>query len=126
MARALDQDLRDRVIDAVLKEGMSRRGAAERFGVSPSTAVKWLQAVSREKRYRPVGTGGHRPSALPVVRDWLLSRIEEQPDITLSELCRQLEASQGIRAVPSMLSNFFKKERISFKKKSVRQRAGST
>ena len=28
MPKALDQDLRDRVIDAVLVEGMSRRGAA--------------------------------------------------------------------------------------------------
>jgi transposase len=39
------QDLRNRVIDAVEKEGMSRRAAARRFGVSDSTAIKWLQRV---------------------------------------------------------------------------------
>jgi transposase len=39
------QDLRNRVIDAVEKEGMSRRAAARRFGVSDSAAIKWLQRV---------------------------------------------------------------------------------
>ena len=34
MADAHSQDLRDRVIDAVTLEGMSRRGAAVRFGVA--------------------------------------------------------------------------------------------
>lgn len=43
MAGSYSQDLRDRVIDAVEREGMSRRAAAQRFGVSESAAVKWLQ-----------------------------------------------------------------------------------
>ena len=33
MAGAYSQDLRDRVIDAVVHGDMSRRGAAERFGI---------------------------------------------------------------------------------------------
>jgi transposase len=32
MASAYSQDLRDRVIDAVVRGGMSRRAAAARFG----------------------------------------------------------------------------------------------
>ena len=40
MPRAYSQDLRDRVIDAVLVSGESRRSAARRFGVSESSAVK--------------------------------------------------------------------------------------
>ena len=126
MPRALDQDLRDRVIDAVLVDGMSRRGAALRFGVSASTAVKWLQGVTREDRRHPVGTGGHRPSALPGVRAWLLEQIKDCPDLTLEALCRRLEAEHGVKAVPSMLSNFFRKEGISFKKNRIRQRTGQT
>ena len=42
MASSYSQDLRDRVIDAVEREGMGRRAAARRFGVSESSAVKWL------------------------------------------------------------------------------------
>ena len=63
MGRAYSQDLRDRVIDAVEKDGMSCRAAAGRFGVSESSAIKWLQRYRKTGRRMPVGTGGHRPSA---------------------------------------------------------------
>ncbi len=42
MAKALSVDLRRRVIDAII-EGMSCRRAAERFGVSASSAIRWCQ-----------------------------------------------------------------------------------
>jgi transposase len=41
------QDLRDRVIDAVLVEGMSRRGAAVRFGVSETEAINWVKRMEQ-------------------------------------------------------------------------------
>ena len=47
MASAYSQDLRDRVIDAVIRGGMSRRAAAARFGVSLSSAIKWVQRFER-------------------------------------------------------------------------------
>ncbi|MFV0643928.1 MAG: IS630 family transposase, partial [Sphingomonadaceae bacterium] len=34
-------DLRERVLSAVMDEGMSARGAAVRFGISESSAIKW-------------------------------------------------------------------------------------
>ena len=42
MARALSQDLRDRVI-AAIDDGLSCRAAADRFGVSASSAIRWRQ-----------------------------------------------------------------------------------
>ena len=53
MAKPYSQDLHDRVLDAVDKEGMSRRSAAERFGIgevfgdpSDSTAHgRWIAAA---------------------------------------------------------------------------------
>ena len=48
MAGAYSQDLRDRVINAVVVEGMSRRAAAARFGVSESSAIKWVERASSE------------------------------------------------------------------------------
>ena len=65
------QDLRDRVIDAVEVEDMSRRAAARRFGVSESAAIKWVQRFRRTGKRTPIGTGGHRPSALKPHRDVL-------------------------------------------------------
>jgi len=43
MPRSYSGDLRERVIEVVEMEGTSRREAAERFDISASSAVKWLQ-----------------------------------------------------------------------------------
>ena len=43
MGNVTSMDLRSRIIQAVEVEGMSRRGAAERFMVCPSTAIKLLK-----------------------------------------------------------------------------------
>ena len=50
MSRALSDDLRQRVIEAV-DGGMSRRGAARRFGIGEATANRWV----RRWRGRAVG-----------------------------------------------------------------------
>src|SRR3974377_969005 len=58
MGGAYSQDLRDRVIDAVVGGRMSRRGAAARFGVSLSSAIKWVQRFERTGSPRPRRPGG--------------------------------------------------------------------
>ena len=50
MTKPLSNDLRERLIEAVAA-GMSRRAAADRFGVAASTAVKWA------RRWRETGAG---------------------------------------------------------------------
>ena len=52
MTRPLPDDLRRRVVTAV-DDGMSRRGAARRFGTALSTAIKWVRAWQRTGCYRP-------------------------------------------------------------------------
>lgn len=126
MARAYSQDLRDRVIDAVLRGGESRRSAARRFGVSDASAIKWLQRYERAGDRRCAGTGGHRPSKVKPHRDWLLAAIEAEPDITLATLVARLQAERGAKVDTGMLSRFFIAEGISFKKKRAAVRAGST
>ena len=117
MAASCSQDLRDRVIDAVEVEGMSRRAAARRFGVSESSAIKWVQRYRRTGARGPVGTGGHRRSTVKPHRAWLMAAIALDPDITLEALCGRLAAERGVRADTSMLSRFFRGEGISFKKR---------
>jgi putative transposase len=117
MPGSYSQDLRDRVIDAVEVEGMSRRAAARRFGVSEASAIKWVQRYRRTGARSPVGTGGHRRSVLKPERDWLMAVLAEDPSITLAALSRRLAAERGVRADSSMLSRFFRKEGISFKKR---------
>ena len=68
-------------------------------------------------RRTPVGTGGHRPAVLKPHRDFLAAALAEQPDITLDALSRRLAAARSVRADTSMLSRFFRRERITFKKR---------
>jgi transposase len=124
MPRAYSQDLRDRVIDAVLVGGESRRSAARRFGVSEASAVKWLQRVSRLGDRRCARMGGYRRSSLEPHREWLLAAIAAEPDLTLAALCDRLAAERGLRSDTGTLSRFFTSQGISFKKKRAALRAG--
>ena len=123
MGRSYSQDLRDRVIDAVERGGMSCRAAARRFGVSDSSAIKWLQRYRKTGRRTPVGTGGHRPSVLAPHRDFLHAARVEKPDITLAALCARLVAERGVKADTGMLSRFFRREGITIKKRLSRHRS---
>jgi hypothetical protein len=51
--RPYSMDLRERVIQAVEREGLSRRQAAERFGVGIKTAIDWVRRVPGDGQRRP-------------------------------------------------------------------------
>lgn len=125
MARAYSQDLRERVIDAVLRDGMSRRAASVRFGVSEAAAIKWVQRVERLGDRQSAGTGGHRPSKIKPHRDWVFRVIEAEKDITLAALATRMADELGVKVDTGMLSRFFQGEGISFKKKRAAKRARS-
>ena len=93
MPKACSEDLRKRVIEAV-KAGGSRCGAAKRFAVSASSAVKWVA------RWRRTGAAAARPaggsrSPLEDHAELLLGLLAEQPDRTLDEL-RELLRERGV------------------------------
>ena len=125
MPRAYSQDLRDRVIDAVVVEGMTRHAAAHRFGVSIASAIKWVQHFERAGSRVPRGTGGHRPSPVRQQREWLLELVRSEFSLTLQAMCERLREVHGIRADPGILSRFFAAEGISIKKNGSAQRAAS-
>ena len=52
MANYLSEDLRIRVIEAV-EAGASRRRSAARFGVSVSSAIRWVDVWRRTGRTAP-------------------------------------------------------------------------
>ena len=127
MARAYSQDLRDRVIDAVQREGMSRRAAARRFGVSSASAIKWLQRWHRTGERGSAGTGGHRPSKVQPERAWLLAVIAAAAGHHAGSVWRPgCWRERGVKVDTGMLSRFFKGAGISFKKKSLSLRVGAS
>jgi len=43
-------DLRERVVAAVLEDGMSCHASVRRFGVAASSAIKWVSACPRDRQ----------------------------------------------------------------------------
>jgi transposase len=116
MARCLSVDLRERVVGAV-EGGMSRRQAAERFGVSPASAIRWTQRKRGTGSVRPAPQGGDKRShRIEAHADLILSLVEERPDITLEEL-RSALAGHGVAVAASTLWRFFRRHRMTLKKR---------
>ncbi len=83
MAKALSVDLRHRVVAAVV-EGMSRRQAAARFGVSAASAVRWHQRFKASGTGAPSRQGGDRRSGrIEAYSEVILGLVTETPDMTL-------------------------------------------
>jgi transposase len=122
MAKPLSKDLRERIVEAV-EAGQSRRAAAERFAVSSSSAIKWMQRWQATGSVAALPSGGSR-SPLDGHGVVLLGLIAAEPDLTLDEVVERL-SGRGITASRTAVWRFFNRQGISFKKKSARQRAGS-
>jgi transposase len=116
MGKSYSGDLRDRIVGYV-SEGGSRRGAAKRFGVSDSCAVKLLARVERTGSSAPARQG--RPPGegkLAAHRAFLIEQVEAKPDITLPQLASLLERQCGVVADPSSLSRALRAAGFTYKK----------
>jgi transposase len=119
MGKALSTDLRERIV-ADVNGGNTRRGAAARFGVAASTAVR-LKArydetgsVVPARMGRPEGSG-----KLGDHRDFIIGQVEARPDITMPELAAALLVDCGLAVDPSNLSKFLCKAGYSYKKNAA-------
>jgi transposase len=126
MTRPLSNDLRERVVAAV-DGGVSRRAAAERFGVAVSTAIKWVERWRRTGDVRPRPQGGDKRSRpIEVHAADILSWVEEKPDMTLAEIALRLEETHGLTVAPSSVWRFLDRHGMTVKKNRARQRAAAS
>jgi transposase len=116
MAAPLSMDLRLRVVDAVETQGMSRRGAAARFGIGIRTAVRWVSDFRASGSASPRRMGNPSPPKLTAHRDVVLRLLDKRPDITIEALRHEL-AAQGIVVGYGSIRRFFQRERITRKKR---------
>jgi transposase len=115
MAGPYSQDLRDRVIAAVAQGGMSRRGAAARFGISESVAIKWVERFERTGLRTPGKMGGHKRLKLEPHRAFLEACHAEKPDVPLRRCatgCWESAASK-----PTLMSRFLRRIGLTPKKR---------
>lgn len=116
MGKACSADLRERVV-AEIEEGASRRDAADRFGVSPSTAVRVYASfrqtgsIEPKKQGRPRGSGKLGPH-----RDFIIDEVKREPDISMPEIAARLEAERGVKADPSNISKLLCAAGYTYKK----------
>jgi putative transposase len=126
MTRPYSLDLRERVVAAVERDGLSRNQAAARFGIAVSTAVHWLRRYHTTGDVKPSKIGGHRKKTL---RDehaaWLIARCRER-EFTISQLVAELLEVRGLKVDRHTVWDFLHAEHLSFKKKPVRKGAGSS
>lgn len=117
------QDLRDRVLKG-LKNGERVSSIATRLDVSE----RWVYLVKlRYERYEestPRQVGGYRQSVLAGQEQQIRGWIEEQPDLTLSQLCERL-AEDAVNISVSALWYQLDNWGVTFKKNPARLRTGA-
>lgn len=118
MTLPLSNDLRERVLAAVMA-GESSRTVAARFGVAVSSVVKWSQRYRATGSVAPGKMGGHRKRVLEPHRAFIVERIEQTPHVTLHGLKDAL-AAHGVSVSHNAVWQFLRREGLRFKKNTVR------
>ena len=102
--KACSQDLRERVVGAVVAEGWSRAQAAKVYGVSVVSVGRLVRAWQAGESLAPRQGGGRpRKLRLPEHEAALRESVASGPDLELAERRDLLQASEGVDlSVPTL------------------------
>jgi transposase len=125
MAKGYSTDMRVRAIELV-EEGESAREAARILGVGASSTIRWVDRWTSTGSVAAKPGTGHCRSPLEAYKDWLIDLVSVEPDLTLEEIRARLAEKQKHKAGLGSICRFYKRHKISFKKNSSRDRAGSS
>jgi transposase len=115
---ALSGDLRKRVVEAVVLDGLSRNAAAKRFDIGVASAARWVKQFETTGEISPKPLGGDRRSGrIEAHHDYLMGLIRRTPDITLLEIQERLIKNSGEHFSSSVLWRFFDRHGVTFKKR---------
>ena len=118
LARPYSNDLRERAVAAVERDGLSRRQAAARYGVAVSAVIKWVRRWRETGSVAPGKMGGHRPKKIAGAwRTWLLDRCRTA-EFTLRGLVAEL-AEQGLKVDYRSVWEFVHAEKLKSQKKTL-------
>lgn len=125
VGRPYGEEYRKKVLEEVA-EGNSRRGAARRFKIGVSSAIRWQKRLEATGSAAPVVRPYKSRSPLEPHTAWLLALILAEPDLSLEELVRRIEAERDLKSSASAVDRFVQRHDLSYKKNAARIRAGST
>ena len=110
MGKPYSNDLRKRVVAAVVQGGLSRHKAAALFGVGVSTVVIWVRRFQDTGSVAPGQMGGHKPKAISGDHQVFMARRVREGGFTLRGLVREL-AEHGLKVDYRSAWNFVKTAR---------------
>jgi transposase len=119
MPAPLSLDIRNRVIMQV-EDGSSRREASDRFDISASAAIKWVQRWKATGSAEPKPSGGSL-SPLDEHKEQILAIFRETPDMTLAEAAAAV-GRRVIKTSRSAIHRFCERHEVTFKKNTTRGR----
>ena len=118
MAKTCSNDLRERVVAAMITQG-NCRAVADRFGVAPSSVVKWTKLFHQTGSVSARQRGGYKKLLLETHRAFILKRIGNTSHLTSRGLRDEL-AARGVKVSHDTVWRFLRANALSFKKKPVR------
>jgi len=119
--RSYSQDLRDRVLWA-LDRGERPTAIARRLEVSRVWVYQVRGREQKTGQRTSFQVGGHRRSRVAAMESVLRAWIEQEPGLSLAELCARL-VEQGVAIKIGALWHQLNKWNLTFKKNPARQRA---
>ena len=121
-------DFRKKIIDIYVKEALSQRCLARRFGVAPSFIQKLLKQYRETGSVAPKQRTQQTPTKLNAAQLAVLQRlVEAHNDATLAELKSRLAAATSVHVSRSTIDRMLKKLNITVKKRhSTRMKRNPT
>ena len=114
--KAYSEDLRQKVVEAVLQRGTSKSEAARLFGISLSSVKRYSRLASQGESLTPRKGGGRPPKADQTTRKLLEEDIHKRPTATVKERRHFLQAITGKSLSEVTLRRLMKRMGFSRKK----------
>jgi transposase len=122
--RAYSQDLREKVMAAVVADKQSNRKLAEAFGISESVIEKWSRRQRKTGSVAALPHGGGVARRLAAHEAFLRAAVAAQPDIGLEELGAALQVKHKVVASASTLCRELQRLKLPRKKRSSTTASG--
>ncbi len=123
MGKPHPMELRERIV-AFVDEGHSHRAAARHYRVSPKFANDMIKLRRETGGLAPERQGNlGRTGKLRGLEGWVRGRLAEQGDLTLDELCLELDREHDVRVHRSAVGRWLHRLGLSHKKNPARRRA---
>jgi len=120
MPKSYSIDLRQKIVDAYDRGGISQRKLAQQFGVAKSFVQKILKQRRETNSIAPKVRLNQTPPKLKEEHRVILAElVEANNDATLAEMCEQIYEKTGIRVGTTTMHNTLKKLEITVKKNSL-------